>query len=87
MITVFTPTYNRGNLLNRLYQSLCQQTHNDFEWIIVDDGSTDETQNIVSSLIIKHNNIQDSFSIRFFKKNNGGKHTSINLGVKYAEAE
>ena len=87
MITVFTPTYNRGNLLNRLYQSLCQQTHNDFEWIIVDDGSTDETQNIVSSLIIKHNNIQDSFSIRFFKKNNGGKHTAINLGVKYAEGE
>lgn len=68
MITVFTPTYNRGNLLNRLYQSLCQQTYNDFEWIIVDDGSTDGTQNIVSSLIIKHNNIQDSFSIRFLKK-------------------
>lgn len=87
MITVFTPTYNRGNLLNRLYQSLCQQTYNDFEWIIVDDGSTDGTQNIVSSLIIKHNNIQDSFSIRFLKKNNGGKHTAINLGVKYAEGD
>ena len=40
MITVFTPTYNRGNLLNRLYESLCKQTYKDFEWVIVDDGST-----------------------------------------------
>lgn len=87
MITVFTPTYNRGNLLNRLYQSLCQQTHKDFEWIIVDDGSTDGTQNIVSSLILEHNNIQGSFPFHYFKKINGGKHTAINLGVKYAEGE
>ena len=43
MITVFTPTYNRAHLLTRLYESLCQQTYKDFEWIIVDDGSTDQT--------------------------------------------
>ncbi len=42
MITVFTPTYNRGSLLSRLYQSLCAQNFKDFEWIIVDDGSSDD---------------------------------------------
>ena len=41
MITVFTPTYNRAHLLPRLYESLCQQTFKDFEWVIVDDGSTE----------------------------------------------
>jgi len=53
----------------------------------VDDGSTDDTQNIVSSLILGHDNVQDGFPIRYFKKENGGKHTAINLGVKYAEGE
>ena len=61
MITVFTPTYNRGPLLNRLYKSLGKQRYKDFEWIIVDDGSTDDTQNIVSSLILGHDNVQDGF--------------------------
>ena len=87
MITVFTPTYNRGHLLNRLYESLVMQRYKDFEWIIVDDGSTDGTQDIVSSLILGHGNMQDGFPIRYFKKDNGGKHTAINLGVKYAEGE
>ena len=82
MITVFTPTYNRGHLLNRLYESLVMQRYKDFEWIIVDDGSTDGTQDIVSSLILGHGNMQDGFPIRYFKKENGGKHTAINLGVK-----
>ncbi len=41
MLTVFTPTYNRAHLLPRLYESLCQQTFKDFEWVIVDDGSTE----------------------------------------------
>lgn len=87
MITVFTPTYNRGHLLNRLYESLIKQRYKSFEWIIVDDGSTDGTQNIVSSLILGHDNIQGGFPIRYFKKENGGKHTAINLGVEYAEGE
>ncbi len=70
MITVFTPTYNRGNLLNRLYQSLCQQIHKDFEWVVVDDGSTDETSSIVKMIQDKHT--YENFPIYYFKKENGG---------------
>ncbi len=51
MITVFTPTYNRGHLLQRLYESLCHQTFKDFEWLIVDDGSTDNTADVVKPFI------------------------------------
>jgi glycosyltransferase involved in cell wall biosynthesis len=46
LITVFTPAYNRAHLLQRLYDSLCSQTFNDFEWLIVDDGSKDNTEDV-----------------------------------------
>ncbi|WP_438317035.1 glycosyltransferase family 2 protein [Candidatus Caldatribacterium sp. SIUC1] len=49
--TVFTPTFNRAHLLDRAFQSLKNQTFRDFEWVIVDDGSTDETQDIVTHWI------------------------------------
>ena len=49
MITVFTPTYNRAHLLPRLYESLCRQTYADFEWLVVDDGSTDGTASLLRS--------------------------------------
>ena len=51
MITVFTPTFNRAYALPKLYESLCYQTSNQFEWVIVDDGSTDNTKEIVSNWI------------------------------------
>ena len=85
MITIFTPTYNRGNLLSRLYQSLCKQTYKEFEWVIVDDGSTDNTASIVELIQKKHS--RSDFPIHYYQKENGGKHTAINIGVKKAQGE
>lgn len=82
MITVFTPTYNRENTLARLYESLKEQTYKDFEWLIVDDGSTDST----SSLIQKFQE-ENIIHIRYYYTSNGGKHRAINLGVKKANGE
>ena len=80
LITVFTPTYNRGYTLEKLFNSLLVQTNKNFEWMIVDDGSTDNTEDLV-------NRFKDvsSFKIRYIKKKNGGKHTAINCGVNLAE--
>ena len=50
MITIFTPTYNRAQLLPRLYESLCRQTYRNFEWIVVDDGSTDQTAELFGAM-------------------------------------
>lgn len=80
LVTIFTPTYNRANLLPRLYDSLCKQTCKDFEWIIVDDGSTDNTNDVVQGF-------DGDFSIHYKKKTNGGKHTAINMGTKLANGE
>lgn len=84
LVTVFTPTYNRAKLLARLYESLCRQTCTDFEWLIVDDGSSDDTHCIVKGFMQDGNH---PFSIRYIYKENGGKHTAINTGVKQAEGE
>ena len=53
MITIFTPTYNRKNLLLKLFKTLTEQTNKDFEWLIVDDGSTDGTKEWFESLKYK----------------------------------
>lgn len=82
LLTIFTPTYNRGYILGRLYQSLCALDSKDFEWIIVDDGSTDNTDNIVSGFCN-----ENKIKIRYFKKNHGGKHTAYNIGLREAEGE
>ena len=84
LITVFTPTYNRAKLLPRLHKSLQEQTNKDFEWIIVDDGSTDNTKEVIENIIIQQEN---DFPIRYFYKENGGKHTAINQGVKEAKGD
>lgn len=83
LVTVFTPTYNRAKTLQRLYDSLCRQTNKNFEWIVVDDGSTDNTEVCVKSYL-NHNN---NFYIRYVKTENKGKHCAINLGVSLAEGE
>ncbi len=82
MITVFTPTYNRAYVLTNLYESLCCQTYLDFEWLIVDDGSSDETEFLVERFLK-----ESVIHIRYFKVPNGGKHRAINFGVKKACGE
>ncbi len=82
-ITIFTPTYNRKNLIERLYQSLLQQTQKNFEWLVIDDGGTDNTEQYFSDLLTK----QQPFPIRYIKQENGGKHRAINNGVKSASGE
>ena len=84
LITVFTPTYNRAHLLPRLYNSLCKQTSFDFEWVIVDDGSSDDTKDVVNDNFIKN---VTKFPVRYFYKKNGGKHTAINKGIKEAKGD
>ena len=81
-VTVFTPVYNRKNLIGNLYQSLLSQTYKNFEWIIVDDGSTDDIDEIIKS----YQN-EDRILIRFIKQENGGKHRAINNGVLHAKGE
>lgn len=81
LITVFTPTYNRGYIIGKLYESLKKQSFRDFEWLIIDDGSTDNTESLIESF--KRNN--DFFPIRYVKTENGGKHRAINIGVKIAK--
>ena len=83
-ITVFTPTYNRAHLLSRIYESLKIQTFKDFEWVIVDDGSIDNTSITIEKLQL----VPDKFfPIRYFYQENGGKHRAINRGVKEARGE
>lgn len=83
MITVFTPIYNRAYIIDQLYQSLLRQTNSEFEWLIVDDGSTD---NIVE-LAERWMKGNQKFQIRFYRQENGGKHRAINYGVKLAKHE
>lgn len=85
-ISILTPTYNRGKLLLPLYDSLKNLTFKDFEWLIVDDGSEDDTEQYALSWIA-HNIENAEFPIRYIKKSNGGKHTAINRGVREANGE
>lgn len=78
-ITVFTATYNRGNFLKNIYNDLKRQTFENFEWLIVDDGSSDNTRDIVESFIK-----EKIINIKYIYKYNGGRHSAINLGVNNA---
>lgn len=80
MITILTPTYNREQTLRSLYESLVDQTQRDFEWLIIDDGSNDSTENLIAEFIKV-----SPFSIRYVKKENGGKHSALNIGFKEAK--
>ena len=82
VFTVFTPVYNRKEFLPQIYQSLLNQKYKDFEWVIVDDGSSDGTKDLVNDLIERN-----EIDIKYYYKENGGKHTAINLGVQKAKGK
>ncbi|MCR9183692.1 MAG: glycosyltransferase family 2 protein [Flavobacteriaceae bacterium] len=76
-LTVFTPTYNRAYCLYKCYESLKRQTSDDFIWLIVDDGSTDNTAELVK--VWKN---ESNFKIEYYYKENGGMHTAHNEAYK-----
>ena len=76
LIAVITPTYNRAKLLPRLFESLKNQESANFNWYIIDDGSTDNTEELVKSFK------SDNFDINYIKKENGGKHTALNTAMQ-----
>ncbi|HMS98873.1 MAG TPA: glycosyltransferase family 2 protein [Saprospiraceae bacterium] len=80
--TVFTPTYNRGNTLHRVYKSLVNQSFRDFEWLIIDDGSSDNTGEVVNEFIRTAN-----FSIRYLFQDNKHKFHTILEAVKIAKGD
>ena len=82
-ITVFTPAYNRAHTLPKLYCSLRRQTFQNFEWLIVDDGSSDGTGELVKKWQLEEN----FFPIRYVYQENGGKCRAINHGLELARGE
>lgn len=80
LITVFTPTYNRGYIIENLYKSLKTQISNNFEWLVIDDGSTDNTE----ELFEKWNREDNKFNIRYVKTDNNGKPRAINKALEIA---
>lgn len=81
MVTVLTPTYNRVQYLPRLFNSLCKQTEQDFQWLLIDDGSQDETEKWFGNLP------ETGFAKEYYKKENGGKHTALNFSHPYIKGE
>lgn len=82
LLTIFTPAYNRADKLKQIYLSLEKQINNEFEWIIIDDGSEDDTEKVVTQLMKK-----SAMNIRYYRKENGGKHTAHNMAVDIALGE
>jgi len=82
-ITIFTPTYNRAYILENLYRSLQRQRVFDFEWLVINDGSTDGTDDLFQKWIKEEN----QFPIRYFKQENSGLMVGFNRGIKLAEGE
>lgn len=81
-ITIITPTYNRAKLLPKLYQSLLEQTNHDFEWMVIDDGSQDDTQELVRGYVE-----EGAIKVSYEKQENAGKHTALNRGIARITSE
>ena len=82
ILTIFTPVYNRAHLIHKLYDSLINQTNQNFVWLIVDDGSTDNIKNIIEEY-----RKSAKFEVRYIYQENQGKHTAHNLGVANCNTE
>jgi glycosyltransferase involved in cell wall biosynthesis len=82
LFTVFTPTYNRAHTLHRVYDSLCAQTLRDFEWIVIDDGSTDGTAELVANWVKSAD-----FPVRYFRQEHSGKHVAHNFAMREAQGK
>lgn len=80
-ITVFTPTFNRAHFLPRVYRSLLMQNYSDFEWLIIDDGSTDETESVINSW-----QTEKRIDIQYYKQPNGGKQRTWNKALTLARS-
>lgn len=76
MLTITTPTYNRAHTLGNCYKSLLKQSCKEFTWMIIDDGSTDDTEKLVKGWIE-----EKQIKIRYYKKTNGGKASALNMGI------
>ena len=83
-LTIFTPTYNRAKFLPRAFEALKRQTLKDFLWMIIDDGSTDNTEEVVQDLL---KDTEAGFKIEYVKKENGGLHTGYNKAIELAQTE
>lgn len=81
-VTIFTPAYNRVDTLERLYKSILIQEIKDFEWIIVDDGSTDNTEDLINSFVK-----EEKIDIRYFYQKNSGKHVARNFALEKAKGK
>lgn len=83
MLTVFTPTFNRAECLKKGYEALCRQTCKEFVWLVVDDGSTDQTR----SLVEQWSRQEKGFEVRYIYKENGGLHTGYNVAIANIDTE
>lgn len=83
LITVFTATYNRGHLIQRIYQSLLRQKEFNFEWLVIDDGSQDQTEDLFNDWTSRDN----PFEIRYYKQENRGLIRTLNWGIELARGE
>ena len=81
-LTIITPTYNRSGHLKRLYESLKHQTNTDFRWLVIDDGSTDDTEQLIQTFLS-----EKRIDIQYLKRENGGKHRALNTGVSTVDTE
>ena len=82
-LTVFTPTYNRAHTLPRTYSSLCRQSSKEFKWVVIDDGPSDGTRNLVESW----KEVDNGFEIEYYYKENGGLHTAYNKAIEVIDTE